>query len=309
MELKKLGLDEVKPNPYQPREKFDEEKIQELADNIKAHGMIEPIVVTPKGGKYVIVAGERRWMASKKAGLEKIYAVVKDYKNEVDIKRDSLVENEMREDLNDDEFKMFCFSLAKSLGTPYYDKGKIKPIELTKYVLYGSVPSAPDVHPSAFYHRLWRVLAVEEKASPAVKRALKARKVSLSMAADIAKIDDDKTQDDILDLVESEDFTGAKFAIRKHNFEQKAKLLAKTPQLEKPRVVNEEELVSIFDTEARKLKYSIEYFNINTEKHLKILKSFSKEGRENMLRNLRGLYKEVETIDRKVKMLIEELEK
>lgn len=94
-----LKITEVEPNRNQPRKQFDEEALEELADSIKKYGLIQPIVVTKKEGYYQIVAGERRWRASKKAGLSTIQAIVReddDKKN----KEIALIENIQREDLN-----------------------------------------------------------------------------------------------------------------------------------------------------------------------------------------------------------------
>lgn len=94
-----LKLIEVEPNKNQPRMNFDDEKIEELSNSIKEYGVIQPIIVTKKDKYYQIVAGERRWRASKKAGLTEIPAIIRDYteqkNNEV-----ALIENIQREDLN-----------------------------------------------------------------------------------------------------------------------------------------------------------------------------------------------------------------
>jgi len=91
---------EIEPNKNQPRKTFDKEKIEALASSIKEQGIIQPIVVTPqKSGRYMIVAGERRWRAAKKAGLKKVPVVVKEYTQE-EIAQIALVENLQREDLN-----------------------------------------------------------------------------------------------------------------------------------------------------------------------------------------------------------------
>lgn len=89
----------VDANPDQPRKVFDPTALQELADSISLHGVIMPIVVNKKGSRYMIIAGERRWRASKLAGKNTIPAIVKDY-DERSIKEISLIENLQREDLN-----------------------------------------------------------------------------------------------------------------------------------------------------------------------------------------------------------------
>ena len=94
-----LKIIDVEPNRSQPRRSFDEESIEELANSIKEYGVIQPIIVTKKDNYYQIVAGERRWRASKKAGITEIPAIIREYdeqkNNEV-----ALIENIQREDLN-----------------------------------------------------------------------------------------------------------------------------------------------------------------------------------------------------------------
>ena len=97
--IQNLKIIEVEPNREQPRRNFDEESIEELSNSIKEYGVIQPIIVTKQENYYQIVAGERRWRASKKAGLTEIPAIVRDY----DKQRNSeiaLIENIQREDLN-----------------------------------------------------------------------------------------------------------------------------------------------------------------------------------------------------------------
>ena len=94
-----LNIEDVYPNPDQPRKVFDETALNELADSIKKHGVIMPIVVVKKGLRYMIIAGERRYRASKIANKATIPAVIKEY-SEREIKEISLIENLQREDLN-----------------------------------------------------------------------------------------------------------------------------------------------------------------------------------------------------------------
>ena len=98
-ELKKLKISDIVRDENQPRRDFDEDAINALAASIKEHGVLQPIVVTKEDGKYKIVAGERRWRASKIAGLDKIPAIVRtlDSQNRLEL---SIIENAQREDLN-----------------------------------------------------------------------------------------------------------------------------------------------------------------------------------------------------------------
>lgn len=97
--IEKIKIIDIEPNKNQARKKFNEESIEELAESIKIYGVIQPIIVKKKDGYYEIVAGERRWRASKKAGLTEIPCIVRD-DTERKIKEISLIENIQREDLN-----------------------------------------------------------------------------------------------------------------------------------------------------------------------------------------------------------------
>ena len=98
-ELKELKLTDIIRDEDQPRHEFSQEAIEALAASIKEHGVLQPIVVTKEDGKYKIVAGERRWRASKIAGLDKIPAIIRtlDSQNRLEL---SIIENAQREDLN-----------------------------------------------------------------------------------------------------------------------------------------------------------------------------------------------------------------
>ena len=94
-----IPLSELDVNTNQPRKKFDEKAMKELADSIKVHGVIQPIIVVKKGARYMIIAGERRFRASKMVELETIPAIIKNY-TESEIAEVGLLENLQREDLN-----------------------------------------------------------------------------------------------------------------------------------------------------------------------------------------------------------------
>ncbi len=99
-EISELEVESIDPNPYQPRKNFDEDRLYELAESIKSHGLLQPIVVIPAGDRYILVAGERRLRAHKIAKLDKIKAIVADA--DLDNKRLrelALIENIQREDL------------------------------------------------------------------------------------------------------------------------------------------------------------------------------------------------------------------
>jgi len=98
-ELLQLPVSQVHPNPYQPRQHFDPERLQELASSLKAQGLLQPIVVRRRQDGFEIIAGERRWRAAQMAGFETIPALVKPASDE-EILGLALLENLQREDLN-----------------------------------------------------------------------------------------------------------------------------------------------------------------------------------------------------------------
>ena len=98
-EIIELNLNDLRPNPYQPRKIFDEESLKELADSIREHGVFQPIIVKKSIKGYDIIAGERRFRASKMAGLEKIPAIIRDFSDE-QMMEIALLENLQRENLS-----------------------------------------------------------------------------------------------------------------------------------------------------------------------------------------------------------------
>lgn len=113
MQLKMIPVDEIQPNPFQPREMFDKESISELADSIRSRGEIQPVIVRKHGRRYQIIAGERRWRAAKFAGMKKIPVLVKDTAEE-DVLLESLIENLHRLDLTSTERENAVYELWKS---------------------------------------------------------------------------------------------------------------------------------------------------------------------------------------------------
>lgn len=99
-EVDTIDINKIEPNNNQPRKNFNEDKIHELAESIKQHGLIEPLIVQKgKKGFYTIIAGERRWRAAREAGIKEIPVVVKDYSDQ-QVMEIALIENIQREDLN-----------------------------------------------------------------------------------------------------------------------------------------------------------------------------------------------------------------
>jgi ParB family chromosome partitioning protein len=115
-EFQNIPLDQIEPGERQPRDNFDTAKLEELAQSIRANGVIQPITVTKdSAGKYRIIAGERRWRAARIAGLSEIPALVRTVHNHQLLEL-ALVENLQREDLNPIEIANAFFRLASELG-------------------------------------------------------------------------------------------------------------------------------------------------------------------------------------------------
>ncbi len=110
-----LDLDLIEPNSEQPRLRFTEEKLEELAQSIRANGVIQPIVVRKRGTRYQIIAGERRWRAAQRAGLQKIPAVVKEVGDEKLLEL-ALIENIQRQELNAIEEAKAYKNLVDTIG-------------------------------------------------------------------------------------------------------------------------------------------------------------------------------------------------
>ena len=98
-QLKELKISDISPDPEQPRRHFNKEKLEELVNSIRIHGVLQPIVVVRKNSKFLIVAGERRYRASKLAGLERVPAVVRELSDQNRLEL-SLIENIQRDNLN-----------------------------------------------------------------------------------------------------------------------------------------------------------------------------------------------------------------
>lgn len=121
--IEKIPLDKLKPNPGQPRRHFDEDALNELASSIKRYGVIQPLLVTPQDGAYVIVAGERRWRAAKVAGLDSVPAVVRKRK-ELEQIEIALIENVQRVDLTPLEQAISIEKLHAQFNFSYDDIAK-----------------------------------------------------------------------------------------------------------------------------------------------------------------------------------------
>lgn len=153
--IQEIEISRIVPNPYQPRVRFDETKLYELAESIKAHGIIQPLIVSQKdGGQFEIIAGERRFQAAKIAGLKKIPAIIRKADNRQKLEL-AVVENIQRHDLNPieeaksyqkmaDEFDMSQDEIAKKLGVSRSSvANKLRlltlPVEIQKSLIEGKI--------------------------------------------------------------------------------------------------------------------------------------------------------------------------
>jgi ParB family chromosome partitioning protein len=118
-----LNCDAIGRNPYQPRQQFDETEIADLADSIRTHGILQPLVVRKAGDSYELIAGERRLRAAKLAGLERVPAIVRDTE-EAERLELALIENMAREDLNPIDEARACATLVDDLGVTKEELGR-----------------------------------------------------------------------------------------------------------------------------------------------------------------------------------------
>jgi ParB family chromosome partitioning protein len=115
-ELRDLPLDLIRPNPAQPRTRFDPASISSLAASIADAGMVQPLIVRPLGdGRYELIAGERRWRAAREAGVQTVPAIVRE-EAEAERLQTALIENMAREDLNPVDEARACAALVEDLG-------------------------------------------------------------------------------------------------------------------------------------------------------------------------------------------------
>lgn len=153
-QIQEINVVDIITNPYQPRSEFDESKLYELAESIKQHGVIQPIIVSQKNGQYEIIAGERRFQAAKIAGLPKIPAIIRTANSQQKLEL-AVVENIQRQDLNPveeaksylkmaDEFNLSQEKIAKKLGkSRSVVANKIRllnlPVEIQKALIEGKI--------------------------------------------------------------------------------------------------------------------------------------------------------------------------
>ncbi len=177
-QVKQLAIDVLVPNPQQPRRTFDDDAIAGLAESIIAHGIVQPLVVTPNGSEYYIIAGERRWRAARKANLKTVPAIVRTME-ELQRLELALVENMQRVDLSPLEQAASILHLHQQFSQDYATIAK----QLGKA--------------QATVVNIVRLLQLPE----AAREALHDKKISEGHARAILALKDEKLQHDLLDLI------------------------------------------------------------------------------------------------------------
>lgn len=182
--VQEVKINEIEPNSGQPRKAFDQDKLEQLAESIKAHGIIQPLVVRKRNGNFEIVAGERRWRAARIAGLSKVPVVVKEFSDK-ELMEVALVENLQREDLN---------PIEEAYGYETLMKG----YELTQEEISKAVGKSR----SAIANTL-RLLTLDEK----VKKLIEKGELSAGHARAIVVIQDKELQLEIANKIIKNDLS------------------------------------------------------------------------------------------------------
>lgn len=197
-QIVEIDLSELRANPYQPRKNFDEEALNELASSIKEHGVFQPIIVKKSIKGYEIIAGERRFRASKLAGMQTIPAIVKDFSDE-EMMQIALLENLQRENLTSIEEAKAYKSIIESMN--------ITQDELAKKV--GKSRS-----------HITNILGLL-KLPASVQDMVLYNKLSMGHARVLSKLDDPKTIEDLAQRVITEDLSVRKLESLVYDNEEK----------------------------------------------------------------------------------------
>ncbi|VAW49472.1 Chromosome (plasmid) partitioning protein ParB [hydrothermal vent metagenome] len=181
LRIEKVAVERLQPGQYQPRQQFDEASLQELSDSIKAQGMVQPIVVRPLDSEtYEIIAGERRWRASKLAGLDKVPVIIRQADSQATLAM-ALIENIQREDLN---------PIEVAIGL----KRLLKEFELTQQAVADAVGRS-----RASVSNLLRLL----KLPKSIQKELHAGKISMGHARAIISLPESEQKKIIAKAIES----------------------------------------------------------------------------------------------------------
>lgn len=176
--VEQIAVDKIQPNPDQPRKQFDETALQELAYSIKAHGIVQPLVLTKKGAEYIIIAGERRWRAAQILKQKSVPAIVRSFDEQQKLEI-AIIENIQREDLNVLELSMAYANLHDQFNMSFEEIAK----QVGKSI--GAV------------HNIRRLLNLPD----AAKRALYEKKIVEGHARQLLALKDEEQQLKLLELI------------------------------------------------------------------------------------------------------------
>lgn len=226
-----VKINEIEPNKDQPRKVFDEEKLKKLAESIKEHGVVQPIIVRRKKNRYIIVAGERRWRASKIANLKTIPVIVKDLSSR-EIMEVALIENLQREDLNPIEEAEAFAKLMEEFNMTQEEVGKI--VGKSRAAVANSV----------------RLLSLAQE----IKEMLTDGRITSGHARTLVTIEDPERQKELANLIIDKNLNVRETEMLAAG-EQKKKKKIKTERKENVEVLDlEEKLKSIYGTKVNLIK-------------------------------------------------------
>ena len=211
-DINEISIHRIKPNPYQPRLRFDETKLRELAESIKEHGVVQAVVVSPEGDNYVLVAGERRFRAAQMVGLQTIPAVIKEL-SESAMLEIALIENLQREDLNPieeasayrrlmDEFNLTQEELARRVGKSRSAiANTVRLLALSKPIIEALVRGDINAGQARPLAGLTDAAAQEKAALLVLSKGLTAREVE-KMVAEMGQGKEQHTRQDVMLVVD-----------------------------------------------------------------------------------------------------------
>ena len=240
-----VDIDHIKPNEDQARKEFDETSLNELSESIKKYGIIQPIIVRKVENEYEIIAGERRWRASKEAGLKEIPCIVRDVE-ELEATKLSLIENLQREDLNPIEEAIAYKGLMEKYNFTQEDVSKV--VGKSRPYIANSI----------------RLLNLDE----AIKKQIAEGKISSGHGRALLSIDDKKTQLKVVDDVVNKNLNVRETEEVVKNIKEKKKKPRNKKEIKDPFVIEvEENLMRLLGTKVQispgkdKGKIEIEYYS------------------------------------------------
>lgn len=216
--IQEVEIAKIFPNPHQPRMDFNPEKMQELVESIKQHGIIQPVVLTENGGQYEIIAGERRLQAAKLAGLSKIPATIREANDQQKLEL-AIIENIQRHDLNPVEEARSYLKLTQEFGLKQEDVafkiGKSRssvanklrllglPVEIQRALMEGKITEGhakallaienPEKQRALYELIIKSHLTVRQAENKTKEISVKTHKRTINLDPEIKKIEDDLT--------------------------------------------------------------------------------------------------------------------